>query len=174
MNQPPPSSTIKEPSSSRAPTKTIGIVPPEAPRNPYARPNSDKCYRCGQLGHRSNQCLRCSTINLIRPGEETNLTTEEEEDETAYTYDENEIIRGDEGELLSCSLVIRKLLLAPKQTNQSQRHNIFRTRYIVNRKVCDVIINSGNSKNIVSKSMVTKLGLKTKKHPSSYKISWIM
>ncbi|XP_011015163.1 PREDICTED: uncharacterized protein LOC105118819 [Populus euphratica] len=134
INQPPPSSTIKGSGSSGAPAKTTGIVPPEAPRNPYARPNSDKCYRCGQLGHRSNQCPRCSTINLIEPGEETYMAGEEEGDEITYTYDENEIIRGDDGELLSCSLVVRRLLLAPKQTDQSQRHNIFRTRCTVNRK----------------------------------------
>jgi hypothetical protein len=54
MNQPPPSSTIKRPSSNGAPARTTWIVPPKAPRNPYARPNSDKCYRCGQPGHRSN------------------------------------------------------------------------------------------------------------------------
>jgi hypothetical protein len=173
MNQPPPSSTIKGPSSSGAPAKITGIVPPEALRNPYARPNSDKCYRCGQPGHQSNQCPRRSTINLIEPGEETYLAGEEEEDETTYTYDENEIIRGDDGELLSRSLVVRRLLLTPKQTDQSQRHNIFRTRCTVNRKVCDVIIDSGNSENIVSKNMVAKLGLKTEKHPSPYKIGWI-
>jgi len=173
MNQPPPSSTIKGPSSSGAPTKTTGIVPPEAPRNPYARPNSDKCYRCGQPGHRSNQCPRRNTVNLIELGEETYLAAEEEEDETTYTYDENEIIRGDDGELPSRSLVVRRLLLAPKQTDQSQRHNIFHTRCTVNQKVCDVIIDSGNSGNIVSKNMVAKLGLKTEKHPSPYKIGWI-
>jgi hypothetical protein len=145
MNQPSPSSTIKGPSSSGAPAKTTGIVPPKAPRNPYARPNSDKCYRCGQPGHQSNQCPRRSTVNLIEPGEETYLVAEEEEGEIAYTYDENEIIRGDDGELLARSLVVRRLLLAPKQTDQSQRHNIFCTRCTVNRKVCDVIIDSGSS-----------------------------
>ena len=74
---------------------------------------------------------------------------------------------------MSRSLVARRLLLAPKQTDQSQRHNIFHTRCTVNRKVCDVIIDSGSSENIVSKNMVTKLGLKTEKHPSPYKIGWI-
>ena len=36
-----------------------------------------------------------------------------------------------------------------------------------------MIIDSGNVKNIVSKSLVAKLGLKTKKLPSPYKIGWI-
>ena len=39
MNQPPPASTTKGSGSSGAPAKTTGIVPLEAPRNPYAQPN---------------------------------------------------------------------------------------------------------------------------------------
>ena len=36
-----------------------------------------------------------------------------------------------------------------------------------------MIIDSGSVENIASKSLVTKLGLKTEKHPSPYKIGWI-
>jgi hypothetical protein len=43
----------------------------------------------------------------------------------------------------------------------------------VNKKVSDVIIDSGNSENIISKNMVAKLGLKTERHLSPYKIGWI-
>ena len=57
--------------------------------------------------------------------------------------------------------------------DQSQCHNIFWTRCTVNIRVYDVIIDSGSSKNIIFRTMVTKLGLKTEKHPSPYKIGWI-
>jgi len=36
-----------------------------------------------------------------------------------------------------------------------------------------LIIDSGSVENITSKSLVSKLGLKTAKHPSPYKIGWI-
>jgi hypothetical protein len=174
LNPPPSMSTFtKGPSSSRTQMTTAGVVPPEAPRNPYSRPASDKCYRCGQPGHRSNQCPKRGVVNLIEPGEGTDLEAERIEDETEYTYEEEEITGGDDGELLSHSLVVRRLLLAPKQKEQSQRHNIFRTRCTVNRKVCDIIIDSGSSENIISRTMVRKLGLQTEKHPSPYTIGWI-
>jgi hypothetical protein len=79
----------------------------------------------------------------------------------------------DEGVLLSRSLVIRRVLLVPGQENQAQRHNIFRTRCTVNQRVCDIIIDGGSGENIVSKSMVSKLGLTTERHPKPYKIRWI-
>lgn len=107
------------------------------------------------------------------PEDRDDLETEEVDDEAAYTYEEEEITGGNDGELLSRSLMVRRLLLALKREEQSQRHNIFRTKCTVNRKVCDVIIDSGSSENIVSKAMVTKLGLKAKKYLSPYKIGWI-
>jgi hypothetical protein len=51
--------------------------------------------------------------------------TEEDKNEVAYIYEEEEVTRGSEGELLSRSLVVQRLLLAPKQEKPSQQHNIF-------------------------------------------------
>jgi hypothetical protein len=158
--------------NSGTPAKQVPITPPEiAPRNVYARPGLDKCYRCRQPGHRSNQCPKRGTINLVEP--EGDGRREADENEAVYAYEEEEIIGGDEGELLSHSLVVQRLLFTPKREEPSQRHKIFRTRCTVNKMVCDIIIDSGSSENIVSKVMVTKLGLQTRKHPSPYKISWI-
>ncbi|KAF9680186.1 hypothetical protein SADUNF_Sadunf06G0095000 [Salix dunnii] len=71
------------------------------------------------------------------------------EDEAAYDFEEHEVIEGDNGELLSHALVVRKLLLTPKRKEQT------------------------HTENIVSMNMVRKLGLKTEKHPSLYSIGWI-
>lgn len=71
------------------------------------------------------------------------------------------------------SLVVRRILMAPKQDEHPQRHNIFKTRCTVRGKVCDSIIDSGSTENIVSRLMVNKLGLETEHHPSPYKIGWI-
>ncbi|KAG6794151.1 hypothetical protein POTOM_003386 [Populus tomentosa] len=66
---PPPSMTnfTKGPSGSRTQMTIAKVVPLEAPRNPYARPTSDKCYWCGQPGHRFNQCPKQGIVNLIGP-----------------------------------------------------------------------------------------------------------
>ena len=51
-----------------------------------------------------------------------------------------------------------------------QRNEIFQAQCTISKRVCDLIIDNGSVENIASKSLVAKLGLKTEKHPSSYKI----
>ena len=54
----------------------------------------------------------------------------------------------------------------PKKSDDSQRHKIFWTQCTIRNIVCNVIIDSGNSENVVSKALVKALNLKTDKHPS--------
>ncbi|CAA6674795.1 unnamed protein product [Spirodela intermedia] len=43
----------------------------------------------------------------------------------------------------------------------------------MNFKVCNIIIDSGSSENIVSSMMVKKIDLNTSLHPHPYQICWI-
>ena len=49
----------------------------------------------------------------------------------------------------------------------------FKTRCTIQVKVCQVIIDSGSSENLVSKKLVSVLKVKTEPHPNPYKVSWI-
>lgn len=75
-----------------------------------------------------------------------------------------EDIQADEGDQLSC--ILEKVLLRPKKPTSSQRHAIFKSRCTIEGKVCDLIIGTGCSKNIIANAMVKKLQLKTSKHPN--------
>ena len=90
-----------------------------------------------------------------------------------YAYDPNEVQEDEEGVPLGWSLVIQRLLLTPRVEYDDQQNKIFRARCTISKRVYDLIIDSGSVENIASKSLVIKLGLKTEKHPSPYKIGWI-
>ena len=68
---------------------------------------------------------------------------------------------------------MQKILLALKFKEDNQHNKIFRTRGTINDKVCNVIIDSGSSENIVSKTLVDVMGILIKKCPTPYKIEWI-
>ena len=57
--------------------------------------------------------------------------------------------------------ILQKLPLAPKKKEELQRHTIFNTRYTIQGKVFDVIIYSGSSENIMSRSLVKILKLRS-------------
>ncbi|PON83156.1 Zinc finger, CCHC-type [Trema orientale] len=134
--------------------------------DPYARPNLGKCFRCNQPGHLSNNCPNRRSIKLVdEDGGEDEQVLEED------IYEGAEFAEGDEGEEVAC--IIQRLLFTPKKLDDSQRHKIFQTRSTIRNKVCNVIIDSGSSENVVSKALVKTLNLKNEKHPSPYKIAWI-
>ena len=61
-------------------------------------------------------------------------------------------------------------MLSPKCGDETQRHKLFHTRYIVQGSLCDLIIDSGSQENIMSKDVVERLQLETETHPSPYPI----
>eukprot|EP00253_Pinus_taeda_P027252 PITA_27252 len=73
------------------------------------------------------------------------------------------------------SLVVNKVLLKPAKevAEPSQRKTFFRTVCKVQGKCCQMIIGSGSTDNLVSTEVVEKLKLKTMKHPTPYKVSWL-
>ena len=66
--------------------------------------------------------------------------------------------------------VVRKLMLSPKCSDETQRHKLFRIRCTVQGNLCDLIIDSGSQENIIS---MERLQLKMETHPSPYAIGWI-
>ncbi|PON33193.1 Zinc finger, CCHC-type, partial [Parasponia andersonii] len=85
--------------------------------NPYAVSRGNKCYRCGQTCHYSNQCHQNRPVNL---------TTHDDNVERDETYFENEeyvdevepekVIYRDE----DISLMIRQLMYTPKKEEDMQ------------------------------------------------------
>ncbi|KAA0048718.1 zf-CCHC domain-containing protein/Asp_protease_2 domain-containing protein [Cucumis melo var. makuwa] len=112
-------------------------------------------------GHLSNACPKRKTVAILE--EEEDFIEEQEGD-----FYQEEVLEPDEGERLSC--VLQRVLIAPKSdTSHQQRHSLFKTRFTIKSKVCNVIIDSGSSENFVSKKLVTALKLKTEPHSSPYK-----
>ena len=113
--------------------------------NPYGPSAITKCYRCNEEGQKSNVCPRRRAVNL------TELVQEGEEEEICENIqDEGNIIHGDIGERLYC--VVHRIMYVPRCT--------------IDGKDCDVIIDGGNTDNIISLKAVKKLGLRTEPHPN--------
>jgi hypothetical protein len=72
-------------------------------------------------------------------------------------------------------LVIRRSLSVQTKEDdvEQQRENIFHTRYLIDDKVCSMIIDNGSCTNIASVTLVKKLGLNTIKHERLYQLQWL-
>nr|GLL31626.1 uncharacterized protein LOC109163967 [Ipomoea trifida] len=131
--------------------------------NPYAKPMTGKCFKCGEPGHRSNECRARRSVNLV--AENTDDFTESEE------WNENVEIAEEDGEHVS--FVIKRILYTTEEKGPAQRNNIFRAYCSILGKVCKLIVDNGSCDNIVSRSLVRHLNLPTEPHPKPYKLGWI-
>ena len=75
----------------------------------------------------------------------------------------------DDGEV-EPAYVIRRMMLTPKQEENTQRHQLFCTRCTIGRRVFDLIMDSGSCENIVGREVVKQLQLPVEKHPNPYTI----
>ncbi|XP_028556143.1 uncharacterized protein LOC114581024 [Dendrobium catenatum] len=145
-----------------------GIMKGKAPvkENPYARASTLKCFRCFQPGHKSNECPTRGQLQILE-GEIEEV--EDGNDEWAENVVED--VDGDDGEPVVC--VLQRLLLAPRRPAKTQRNALFKTKCTIKGKVCDVLIDTGCTENVISRAVVQSLQLKTVKSPNPYKISWV-
>jgi len=61
--------------------------------------------------------------------------------------------------------VVQQVLNAQINVSEEQRENIFHSRCQIRDKVCGIIINNGSCTNVVSTTLVEKLGLTTVSNP---------
>ncbi|XP_028547476.1 uncharacterized protein LOC110104104 [Dendrobium catenatum] len=134
--------------------------------NPYAKPSGIKCFRCFQVGHKSNECPTRAQIHVLEGEEDEDI-----EEDSGEADAEAEDVRGDEGEPLVC--VLQKLLIAPRRPVRTQRNALFKTKCTIKGKVCDLLVDSGCTENVISRAVVQALQLKTSPNPNPYKISWV-
>jgi hypothetical protein len=69
--------------------------------------------------------------------------------------------------------VVQRVLNAQIDVNDEQRKNIFHTRCQIRDKVCGMIINNGSCTNVVSTTLMEKLGLTTISHLRPYSLRWL-
>ena len=137
-----------------------------------------KCYRCFEPGHKSNECPKRTNarVNLAEDGEvEENFGGFDDGNQHLRVNDLDGVKEeGIDGDLVGETLVTRRSMFAPLASNKDDwlRKNIFRTRCTVGGKLCNLIIDSGSSENLVAQEMVDKLKLKTEGHPHPYRILW--
>eukprot|EP00253_Pinus_taeda_P011190 PITA_11190 len=104
----------------------------------------------------------------MHPQERNAIVAKTKEEATKVIEEENVPEKGE-------SLVVNKILLksAKEIVEPAQRKTLFRIVCKVQGKCCQMIIDSDSTNNLVSTEVVEKLKLKTKKHPTPYKVSWL-
>ncbi|XP_061364670.1 uncharacterized protein LOC133308096 [Gastrolobium bilobum] len=130
-----------------------------------------RCFKCQGIGHFAADCPNKQIVTFAEAPifDEEPIYDNVDEQEEAES-EEVGIVYADTGE----SLVVRRVLNVDMVNDETWlRHNIFHTKCTSRGKVCSVIIDGGSCENVVSTTMVEKLGLKTEEHPQPYKLSWL-
>jgi len=148
-------------------TKTAEDLKGKGKAKTQSSRNSDiKCFKCLDSRHITSQCpnkrvmvLSDNIVESEREGDKSMVETEEESDEVEYTT---------AGKALVTRCVLNSQV--KEDDMEQRRENIFHTRFLINNKVCSIIIDGGSCTIVASTTLVEKLNLLTIKHPKPYKL----
>ncbi|XP_026399622.1 uncharacterized protein LOC113295507 [Papaver somniferum] len=169
-------STVRSSRPNHTPTATddVDSVKADTPivpalDNRQTRPNSLRCFSCGDIGHRQSNCPTRNRRGLLLDTAGNNVEVIYDE-EAAEPQDEVEVLTADSGP----ALMLRRVCLSPCGTDiNPQRHNLFHSKCTIGGKVCKFIIDSGSSENVIAEEVVNKIQLSTELHPNPYKLAWL-
>nr|GEU69428.1 reverse transcriptase domain-containing protein [Tanacetum cinerariifolium] len=132
--------------------------------------NARHCYKCGGLGHFACDCLNLKKLAFVPDDADLNYDTDAkpEVDEPG-----DELVYPDLGEALVSQRVLNVVVSKSVDDNSWLRNNIFRTKCTYKGNFCDMIIDGGSCKNVVSTYMVKKLGMKIEDHHEPYQLTWL-
>ncbi|XP_074298964.1 uncharacterized protein LOC141629955 [Silene latifolia] len=136
-------------------------------RKPYA-------YSKGQSSGTNSYSRPAPSKAKETPKEEPKDKGKEEETSQANVESDGEGIIYDLDPLSEeeC-LVLRNLHMETGSAENEQREQIFHTRCKVNRKICNLVIDSGSCANVVARDLVDELKLQTKDRVKPYKLHWL-
>ncbi|XP_026451937.1 uncharacterized protein LOC113352319 [Papaver somniferum] len=150
-------STVRSSRPNHNPTATDDVVSVKADTpivpaldNRQTRPNSIRCFSCGDIGHRQSNCPTKNIRGLLLDtvGNDVEVIYDEE---AAEPQDEVEVLTADSGP----ALMLRRMCLAPRGTDiNPQRHSLFHSKCTIGGKVCKFIIDSGSSENVIVEEVV--------------------
>jgi len=170
------SSKNKNKSFSKYPSKDSTFKPRDSkpststPKSP-TKLSSKKCFKCLGYGHIASNCPSKRNM-MIHDGM---VVSEHSPDSSRSSTpprspSEQESESPHEGDLL----VVRRMLgQVLKPFDKSQRENIFRTRCLINDRLCSLIVDEGSCANMASTRVVDKIGLSTISHAKPYKLQWL-
>nr|GEX94889.1 putative reverse transcriptase domain, zinc finger, CCHC-type, aspartic peptidase domain protein [Tanacetum cinerariifolium] len=155
------------PQSATGPVR-VGPIKADPPAltsvSPTPTTSSLCCFKCQGIGHLKRDCPNKQVFTLIDEADPLYDTEDEVETEVVYP---------DQGELLVTRRLLNTVVLNQDDDTTWLRTNIFRTQCTANGKICIVIIDGRSCENMVSTTMVEKLGLPIQNHPNPYQLTWL-
>ncbi|XP_039145554.1 uncharacterized protein LOC120282772 [Dioscorea cayenensis subsp. rotundata] len=137
--------------------------------SPNGVSRAESSFGCGESGHRLSECKK-STGKKVLLIEEAEFEEEDEEVAVEEQPDNKQVIGGDVG----TALVVRRSCLTPRVTEEDWlRTNIFQSTCTISSKVYRFVIDARSCENIVSATVIQKLGIVTEEHPRPYKLAWL-
>ncbi|RDY12241.1 hypothetical protein CR513_02986, partial [Mucuna pruriens] len=139
--------------------------------NTSYRSHDIKCFRCQGVGHIVSQCPNKRVKIMMDNGEVKSESSSDDAMSPLEDCGDMEVVERVDRVVLDTR---HALSIQPKKDGDVEpREHISHTRCLVQRKVCNMILDGGSCTNVASTILVEKINLQIVKHPRPYKLQWL-